>query len=201
MTGPADLPVLPQSFYLPDSRIVARRLLGRLLVRESPQGVMAGRIVETEAYRADDPACHAHGGRTERNSVMFGPPGHAYVYFSYGMHHLLNFVTEPEGTPGAVLIRALEPVFGLEFMRGNRPGVPERQLTNGPGKLTQAMSIDISENGATLYEGALTVRDPGAGKREAVVSSARIGISKGCELEWRYCLSGNPWLSRSCGRP
>jgi DNA-3-methyladenine glycosylase len=176
---------------------VARDLIGcRLAVGET-----AGLIVETEAYEASDPACHAYIGRTARNEVLFGPPGHAYVYFSYGIHSLLNFVTEPEGTASAVLIRALEPTEGIELMRERRGREKVEELCSGPGKLTEALGVDLSLNGADLFEPPFELSSPAGEWADAeVVTGPRIGITKAAELPWRYCVAGNrhvsrPWLA------
>jgi DNA-3-methyladenine glycosylase len=172
---------------------VARELIGwRLGVGET-----AGIIVETEAYEASDPACHAYIGRTARNEVLFGPPGHAYVYLSYGIHSLLNFVTEPEGTASAVLIRALEPTEGIELMRRRRGQERVEALCSGPGKLSEALGVDLSLNGADLLAPPFRL-DPAAEEWSAaeVVTGPRIGITKAAELPWRYCVSGSRYVSR-----
>jgi DNA-3-methyladenine glycosylase len=172
---------------------VARDLIGcRLAVGET-----AGLIVETEAYEASDPACHAYVGRTARNEVLFGPPGHAYVYFSYGIHSLLNFVTEPEGTASAVLIRALEPAEGIELMRERRGREKVEELCSGPGKLTEALGVDLSLNGADLFEPPFELSSPAGEWADAeVVTGPRIGITKAAELPWRYCVAGSRFVSR-----
>jgi DNA-3-methyladenine glycosylase len=160
-------------------------------------GPTAGVIVETEAYDATDPACHAFGGPTPRNEVLFGPPGVAYVYLSYGIHSLLNAVCEPEGSAAAVLIRALEPVEGIELMRERRGRGDE--LCSGPGKLTEALGVGLDLNGAPITEAPFELRQP-AGDRTEVVSGPRIGITKAVDLPWRYCAAGSrcaskPWIS------
>jgi DNA-3-methyladenine glycosylase len=172
---------------------VARDLIGcRLAVGET-----AGVIVETEAYEASDPACHAYIGRTIRNEVLFGPPGHAYVYLSYGIHSLLNFVTEPEGTASAVLIRALEPTEGIELMRERRGRDDTEGLCSGPGKLTEALGVDLSLNGADLFSPPFQLGSPAGEWADAeVVTGPRIGITKAAELPWRYCVSGSRYVSR-----
>jgi DNA-3-methyladenine glycosylase len=182
---------------------VARELIGwRLGVGET-----GGIIVETEAYEASDPACHAYIGKTARNEVLFGPPGHAYVYLSYGIHSLLNFVTEPEGTASAVLIRALEPTDGIALMRERRghsararegaTGLRLEQLCSGPGKLTEALGVDLSLNGADLLAPPFEL-EPAAGEwaTAEVLTGPRIGITKAAELPWRYCVSGSRYVSR-----
>jgi DNA-3-methyladenine glycosylase len=172
---------------------VARDLIGcRVAVGET-----AGVIVETEAYEADDPACHAYIGRTARNEVLFGPPGHAYIYLSYGIHSLLNFVTEPEGSASAVLIRALEPTEGIDTMRERRGQERIEALCSGPGKLADALGIDLSLNGADLFQPPFDLNEP-AGEWAAVdvVKGPRIGITKAAELPWRYSVSGSRYVSR-----
>jgi DNA-3-methyladenine glycosylase len=182
---------------------VARELIGwEIAIAET-----AGVIVETEAYEAADPACHAYIGRTVRNDVLFGPPGHAYVYLSYGIHSLLNFVTEPEGTASAVLIRALEPTRGIELMRGRR-GLNARarasatrfklaELCSGPGKLTEALGVGLELNGADLLAPPFELSPPNAHwERAEVVTGPRIGITKAAELPWRYCVRGSRFVSR-----
>jgi DNA-3-methyladenine glycosylase len=182
---------------------VARDLIGcRLAVGET-----AGIIVETEAYEASDPACHAYIGRTARNEVLFGPPGHAYVYLSYGIHSLLNFVTEPEGTASAVLIRALEPTEGIEQMRERRgrsararasaTRLELEQLCSGPGKLTEALGVDLSLNAADLLAPPFELSEP-AGESAGldVVTGPRIGITKAADLPWRYSVKGSRYVSR-----
>jgi DNA-3-methyladenine glycosylase len=172
---------------------VARELIGyRLSV-----GPTAGVIVETEAYEAGDPACHAYIGMTTRNEVLFGPPGHVYVYLSYGIHSLLNFVTEPEGSASAVLIRALEPTDGIELMRERRGRDEIDQLCSGPGKLTEALGVDLSLNGADLLAAPFELRPPaGEWTQAEVVTGPRIGITKAAELPWRYCVEGSRFVSR-----
>lgn len=172
---------------------VARDLIGcRITI-----GPTAGIIVETEAYEASDPACHAYVGRTARNEVLFGPPGHAYVYLSYGIHSLLNFVTEPEGTASAVLIRALEPTEGIDLMRERRGQERIETLCSGPGKLAEALGIDLSLNGADLFQPPFALSEPaGEWATVDVVTGPRIGITKAAELPWRYSVSGSRYVSR-----
>lgn len=199
---PDAAPVLPfpRAFYGQDTRAVAQALLGQVVSRRLPSGeTMAGVIVETEAYLADDPACHAYRGRTARNAAMFGPPGTAYVYFTYGLHMMLNLVCAPEGVAEAVLVRALEPTEGVELMRRNRGGLADaRQLTNGPGKLAQALALTrLAHNETDLCDpdAELTVRPHDFGPFETV-HATRIGISRGADLPWRYYIRANPFVSR-----
>jgi DNA-3-methyladenine glycosylase len=158
---------------------------------------MAGRIVEVEAYQgSDDPASHAYRGKTPRNAPMFGEPGHAYIYFTYGNHYCLNITTQQLGTAGAVLIRALQPLEGVRTMKRLRPRVPEKELTNGPGKLTKALGIDKSLNEVDMTkQGPLFVEDDDHDEFE-VVSSSRIGIRKGTERMWRFYIVGNAFVSK-----
>lgn len=189
---------LTHDFYARDTGLVARELLGKVLVRRINGDIARCLIVETEAYFSrDDPASHAARGRTKRNSVMFGPPGRAYVYFSYGVHHLFNVVTEVEGTAGAVLIRAVEPLDGAALLLANRPVAIMSQLTSGPGKLTQALAIDLSHNEKQLNTEELGIieSDDNGGK---IVSARRIGISVGADLELRFYIEKNPYVSRRC---
>ena len=160
-------------------------------------GETAGVIVETEAYEASDPACHAYIGRTARNEVLFGPPGHAYVYLSYGIHSLLNFVTEREGSASAVLIRALEPTHGVELMRERRGREDIEGLCSGPGKLTEALGVDLSLNGADLLQPPFDVSERSASLGAVeIVASERIGITKAADLPWRYSAAGSRYVSR-----
>ena len=191
---------LPTEFYLQDTREAAKKLLGKLLVRTLPTGeTLSGVIVETEAYLKDDPACHAYRGRTPRNATMFGPPGQAYVYFTYGLHMMLNLVCAPAGTAEAVLIRALEPIDGIDAMRLNRGGILEtKQLTNGPGKLAQALALTrLDHNGLSITKpGAELCVLPHDFPPFEIVETTRIGISQGVDLPWRYYVRGNGYVSR-----
>jgi len=153
-----------------------------------------GRIVETEAYHGNDPASHAFKGRTPRCAPMFKAGGIAYVYFIYGMYEMLNFVTESEATPAAVLIRAIEPVFGKPLMSRRRKGVIEKNWANGPGRLTRAMNITRQLNGRSLEGPSLYVIDPEKNKFK-IMSSPRVGIKKGSNLWWRYFIKESPWMS------
>ena len=189
-----------REFYLQDTRIVAQKMLGQVVERRLPTGeTLSGIIVETEAYLTDDPACHAYRGQTPRNRTMFGPPGHAYVYFTYGLHMMLNLVCAPEGVAEAVLIRALEPVAGIDTMRENRGGlVDTRQLTNGPGKLAQALALTrLSHDGIDVTDphGELVIQ-PNSYPPFERVTTTRIGITQGVDLPWRYYIAGNRFVSR-----
>jgi DNA-3-methyladenine glycosylase len=172
---------------------VAHDLIGCTLMH----GDCGGVIVEAESYERDDPACHAYVGRTARNEVLFGPPGRAYVYLSYGIHSLLNAVAEPDGQAAAVLIRALEPTVGIEAMRRRRGRRPDEELCSGPGKLTEALGVGLADNGASLGAPpfAILPRD-GAWRGVEVTTGPRIGISKAVENPWRFCAAGNRYVSR-----
>jgi len=176
---------------------VARAVLGRLLVREGPEGRIAGRIVEVEAYGdGRDPASHARAGRTARNAAMFGPAGHAYVYFTYGMHHCLNLVTGREGHAYAVLVRALEPVLGLDLMRGRRGAVPAERLTSGPGCVARALGLTREHDGLDLTRGPLWISDlPPRRRGLPVAAGPRVGIRAGSGRAWRFWLDGHPSVS------
>lgn len=170
---------------------VARDLIGCTLLYDGCGGV----IVETESYEADDPACHAYVGLTERTRVLFGPPGYAYVYLSYGIHSLLNAVAEPEGKAAAVLIRALEPTHEVALMRERRQVKSDLDLCSGPGKLTEALGIDLGDNERDLAREPFLIAPP-SGERPAVVTGPRIGITKAVERPWRFCAAGSPYVSR-----
>jgi DNA-3-methyladenine glycosylase len=192
---------LERTFYDRPTLTVARDLLGCVLVHRVNGQRIAGRIVETEAYIGqEDLACHARAGRTRRNAVMFGPPGMAYVYFTYGMHWLFNTVTEGEGTPCAVLVRALEPLEGQVVIARNRSGQPETAWTSGPAKLTSALSIDGSLNGADLTGNTLFIERGPAIPAEKVRKGPRVGIQSVQEpwrsIHWRFWINGNPHVSK-----
>ena len=200
---PSPLRPLPRDFYEPSADIVAGRLLGHWLVRNTPAGPAGGPIVETEAYLCDDPACHAAPGLTPRNRVMFGPPGHAYVYFIYGNHYCVNAVCRPAGIAEALLIRAIEAEWNPAFMRRQRPVRDVRQLTNGPAKLCQALAIDRKLDGVDLCDSAgplFIARAPGLApflrERGPVVTTTRIGITKAAHLPLRFYLAASPYVSR-----
>lgn len=177
---------------------VARDLIGCTVAHADTAGV----IVETESYHADDPACHAFGGPTPRSSVLFGPPAHAYVYLSYGIHSLLNFVAEAEGEAAAVLIRALEPVAGIDRMRARRGIEQLEDLCSGPGKLTEALGIGLDLNGVSLGAGPIGVlgREP-EWVDPTIVTAPRIGITKAVEHPWRFCAAGSPFVSKPWPKP
>jgi DNA-3-methyladenine glycosylase len=184
---------LPPAFYDRPVLAVARDLVGCTAAHGGATGV----IVETEAYHHSEPACHAYVGLTARTATLFGPPGRAYVYRSYGIHALLNAVCEPEGEGAAVLIRALEPLEGLEHMRARRGLIREADLCSGPGKLTQALDIELTENGTDLTTGPIRFgpRPPGWEQPE-IITGPRIGITKAIELPWRFAAQGNPNVSK-----
>jgi DNA-3-methyladenine glycosylase len=187
-------PILRRAFYKRGTIEVARELLGKILVH----GATAGIIVETEAYLGgDDLASHSAAGITNRTRVIFGPPGHAYVYLSYGMHECLNIVAEPDGKAGCVLIRALEPIVGLATMYRRRAAArADRDLASGPGKLTQALAITRVHNGVDMTRGSLVVRAPLHADRVEIEVTPRIGISKCADLPLRFLIKGNRFISR-----
>lgn len=197
--------ILPARFYQQDTISAARALLGTFLVHDSPQGRAVGRIVETEAYLfKNDPACHAHKGPTARNAAMFGPPGRAYIYFIYGMYYCLNVVTAPPGIGEAVLLRALEPVEGIELMRKRRKTPALHNLCSGPGKLVQALGITHKLNAHDLRKSPLTIwsRDSFPQPADAsfeIVATPRIGITLAAELPLRFYIRGSKFASRPCG--
>lgn len=183
---------LSRDFFDRSVHDVARTLIGcRLLFAGC-----GGTIVETESYERDDPACHAYVGLTERTKVLFGPPGRSYVYLSYGIHSLLNFVAEPEGDAAAVLIRALEPTTGLEQMRARRGARPDLDLCSGPGKLTEALGVGLEHNDADLGQRPFLLLGPEPGERPAVVVGPRIGITKAVERPWRFAAAGSRFVSK-----
>jgi DNA-3-methyladenine glycosylase len=193
---------LPADFYARPVLEVAPELIGCTV----EHGETAGVIVETEAYHESEPACHAYVGLTARTETLFGEPGHAYVYRSYGIHALLNAVCEPVGVGAAVLIRALAPLAGIERMRARRGldalgtspnGSRDRELCSGPGKLTQALGIELGENGTSLASGPVRIAArAGEWRAPHVVAGSRIGISRAVELRWRFCAAGDPNVSR-----
>jgi DNA-3-methyladenine glycosylase len=194
---------LPRSFYVPSAKKVAPELLGHWLIRNTAHGPIGGPIVETEAYLVGDPACHAAPGLTPRNRVMFGPPGHAYVYLIYGYHYCVNAVCRPAGTAEAVLIRALEAAFGVEHLRKRRATELDRNLTNGPAKLCQAMDIDRALDGTDLcdLDSPLFIAVNPSAKtfRQScgpVIRTLRVGITRAAHLPLRFYLDGSQFVSR-----
>ncbi len=193
---------LPRRFYAQDTLTVARQLLGKRLVHLVDSERLSGRIVETEAYMGpSDVASHARFGPGSRAAPMFGEPGHAYVYFTYGMYYCLNAVTEPAGSGTAVLIRALEPLEGLETMRRNRTvrrpetTVPDTNLASGPGKLCQALALDTAHNGLDLLSDRLWIEEDEDVPEQRVAQTARVGIRAGREHHWRFYVSDSPHVS------
>lgn len=199
LAGFANLRSWPRARFARGARAVARDLLGAWLWREEDGLQVGGRIVEVEAYLpVDDPGSHSAAGPTRRNRAMFGPPGHAYVYRIYGLHHCVNVVTGPEGSGQAVLIRALEPRLGRAVLAQRRAPAPEAQWTRGPGNLAQALGLDLSQDGADLCrsDGALRLGFPAASLPDhAVVWGTRIGLGKGQHLALRASMRRNPWVS------
>jgi DNA-3-methyladenine glycosylase len=194
-------PPLPRSFYARPTLDVARDLLGKTLWRASDARCSAGVIVETEAYiSAIDPAAHGYRGKTSRNATMFGPPGHLYVYFTYGMHYCMNVVTETDGQAAAVLLRAVEPLHGIDLMRARRrPTIPDRDLCRGPARLCQAFAVDRTLDGADLTGPELWITEtPGFSPDTPTATSPRIGITQAADWPWRFYLPGNRFVS---GRP
>jgi DNA-3-methyladenine glycosylase len=181
---------LTADFYARPVLEVARDLIGCVVEHDG----VSGTIVETEAYHQSEPACHAFVGVTARTRTLFGEPGMAYVYRSYGIHALLNAVCEPAGVGAAVLIRALEPLTGIETMRARRGGVADEQLCSGPGKLTQALGVQLRHNETSLIDGP--VRLSAGARRAAAIVGRRIGITKAVDLHWRFCAAGNRHVSR-----
>ncbi|PKL61604.1 MAG: 3-methyladenine DNA glycosylase [Methanomicrobiales archaeon HGW-Methanomicrobiales-2] len=195
--------ILPPAFYERDTVIVAKDLPGCLLVHREEAGTTMGWIVEVEAYLQDDPAAHSYRGETKRNSVMFGPAGHAYIYRIYGLHTCVNVVTGQEGAGEAVLIRALEPVAGIDLMQARRGTEDPLALASGPGKLTQALGITMDLNGTSLCDGPLQVRSPESlpdrrpeGLPGEIVQTTRIGITKAADLPLRFYIKGSRYISR-----
>jgi DNA-3-methyladenine glycosylase len=193
---------LPQSFYSQDTTLVAKLLLGCFLVHLEGEETTLGRIVETEAYLQNDPAAHSFVGKTKRNSVMFGPVGHAYVYFIYGMHYCVNAVAGTEGSGEAVLIRALEPIQGTSVMQKRRGTEKLSLLCNGPAKLTEALAIPLSLNGVPLFEGSLQIWSPDSLASvpyidtSDIVETTRIGINRAREQPLRFYLRNSKFISR-----
>jgi len=201
-----DFKPLPRRFYQPSANAVAPALLGHWLIRNTPSGPCGGPIVETEAYLVGDPACHGSPGPTARNRVMFGEPGHAYVYFIYGNYFCMNVVCRPPGVAEAVLIRAVEVALGEERMLKRRPLAAPRDLTNGPGKLCMAMDIDRSLDGVDLCDAGsplFIARNPSVAsfckQRGRLMTTTRIGLTKAAHLPLRFCLPGSTFVSQRKG--
>ena len=188
---------LARSFFARPARIVARELLGAELRRRIGETWLVGRIVETEAYGANDPASHGFRGRTPRTNVMFGPPGFSYIYFTYGMHHCFNVTCDEEGLAEAVLIRGIEPLEGIETMRKFRPGITlDRNLTNGPGKICQAFNLARTESGIDLLgDGEIILAQGKQVPSAEIVVTSRIGISLAKDEQWRFYIRGNRFVS------
>jgi DNA-3-methyladenine glycosylase len=183
---------LDPSFFARSVHDVARELIGCSLLF----GGCGGVIVETESYDRDDPACHGFGGPTPRSRVLFGPPGLAYVYVSYGIHSMLNVVAESDGHAAAVLIRALQPSAGVEVMRERRGGRADHELCSGPGKLTEALGIGLAHNGASLSAEPFRLSAPSGGWGEVeIVNGPRVGITRATELPWRFSAAGSRFVS------
>jgi DNA-3-methyladenine glycosylase len=194
-------PRLVRPFFARDPVTLARDLLGRVLFYRTTEGLLAGRIVETEAYTGgDDPASHAFRGRTTRNAVMFGPAGHAYVYFTYGMHYCLNVTAEASGTAGAVLLRALEPLAGDEIMRARGDRGPARRLLSGPGKIGRAFGLTLADNGRDFTRGPLGLAAGSPVADREVGVSRRIGITRAVDRPYRFVVIGNPSVSNMTTR-
>jgi len=195
--------ILPVSFYSRSTLKVLEDLIGKVLVRKSEEGLTSGVIVEAEAYSGEnDPASYAFCGRTKRSEIMYGPPGRAFVHFTYGMHHMLNLVTEREEFPAAILIRALEPREGISLMKKRRQIEELFNLCSGPAKICQAFGIDRSHNGVSLFSSRspLFINDGEKGERkkegrEELIWTSRIGIQQGKERLWRAYLKGSPFIS------
>ena len=190
---------LPASFYDRSTEQVARDLLGAVLEHRTQSGVASGRIVETEAYIGEhDLACHAAAGKTSRTAPLYGPPGIAYVYFVYGMYWCVNAVTRAEGEPSAVLIRAIEPVAGIDLMRARRPRArSDIDLTNGPGKLCLALAIGREQNWSDLQRSPLRIRAGAPVPADEVAITPRIGVNRSADWPLRWIVRGNPWVSKT----
>lgn len=195
--------ILPQTFYEQDTISVAKKLLGCYLVHLEGEETTLGRIVETEAYLVNDPAAHSFIGKTKRNAVLFGPVGHAYVYFIYGMHYCVNVVTGREGAGEAVLIRALEPLRGIALMRQRRGTEKLTLLCNGPARLAEALAITLAFNGSPLFDGPLQIWSADSIptsptiENADIVQTTRIGIVKARDMPLRFYLKGNRYISRT----
>jgi DNA-3-methyladenine glycosylase len=178
--------LLDSAWFARDAPEVASELLGKVFTVAADGAVCSGRITEVEAYMPDDPASHTFNGQTARNAVMFGSGGHLYVYLSYGVHQCANVVTGVQGSGQAILIRSLEPIEGVARMRMRRPGRSDKELTNGPGKLCQALGIVADHNGVDLVDGSVVVADDGTPPPRSALVGPRIGITRGVETPWRF---------------
>jgi len=192
-----DKDLLPYSFYQRDTVTVARELLGKYMVYKKGEDILVGRVVETEAYLGKkDPACHSAKGKNRRNYVMFGPSGHAYIYLIYGIHLCFNVTTGSQDKPEAVLLRALEPIEGLEIMRKNRGQKNIFNLCSGPGKLVQAMGIGMALNGTSVVEGPVKFYGCDKDKDFEIVTSTRVGISQAADWPLRFYIAGSRFVSK-----
>lgn len=194
---------LPRDFYQPSAKVVAPLLLGHYLLRRTPEGLCGGEIVETEAYLTDDPACHAYKRETPRNRAMWGEHGRAYVYLIYGYHFCFNAVCQPKGIAEAVLVRAIEPTFGREILKQNRPVPRERDLTNGPAKFCAAMHIDraldgvdICDAGSQLFIARNPQREQFLKDNAPLITTTRIGITQAADWPLRFYLEGSQYVSK-----
>lgn len=188
--------MMEKSFFEKSSLRLAKDLLGCVLVHETKDGISCGAIVETESYHESDEASHTHRGKTKRNRAMFGPAGHAYIYFTYGMHYCFNVVAGEEGVGEGVLIRALEPLEGIDIMRKRRSKENIKDLCSGPGKLVQAMGITFDDYGKPLFKGNLYLRKPDKAELFEIAHGPRIGIRKAVDKPWRFWIDGNKFVSR-----
>lgn len=189
--------ILPRDFYNHDTVFVAQALLGQIFIHETDEGIAIGRIVETEAYLSEsDLANHAARGQTMRNAAMFGEPGAAYIYFIYGMYYCFNVVTRDEGVAEAVLIRALEPLDGIDLMVSRRQKNDIRQLCNGPAKLVQAMGITRSQNGSDVTSGPLRIESGIPIPQEDIITTTRVGINLSHDLPLRFYIKDSPYISK-----
>lgn len=188
--------MVSQEFFKDNAVVLARKLLGCELVHETEAGITSGKIVETEAYSQEDAASHSCRGETERTKIMFGAGGHAYIYFTYGMHYCFNVVSGPAGHGQGVLIRALEPLEGIGIMKQRRSKDNEKELCNGPAKLVQAMGITKADYGKPLYEGNLYIKKLQTPSEGQIMVGPRIGITKAIDTPWRFWLKENSFVSR-----
>lgn len=188
--------MMTQDYFLQNALDLAPSLLGKILIHEIAEGLASGMIVETEAYSQEDAASHSYNGETARTKAMFGPGGHAYIYFTYGMHYCFNVVSGNAGHGQGVLIRALEPVDGLDLMKSRRAKDEVKILCNGPAKLVQAMGITKNDYGKPLFNGNLRIEEYKDIRRGDIVQSPRIGISKERDKKWRFHIKNNDFVSK-----